>query len=308
MKLERPHTLTEIAELIGAHPMGSANHLITGLNEIHVVEPGDLVFVDHPKYYDKALASAATTILINKKVEHPEGKALLVSEDPFRDYNWLTRHFRPFRPQNAAIAATAQIGPDTLIQPNVTIGNHVKIGSGCIIHPGVVIYDHCEIGNHVTLHGGTIIGSDAFYFQKQKEGFRKMHSCGRVIIGNHVEIGSNCTIDKGVSGDTIIGDGCKIDNLVQIGHDTILGTNCLIAAQVGIAGCCRIENDVTMWGQAGVPANIHIGKGAVLLGKSAPSRNLEGGKSYLGAPCEEARVMWKQLAAIRKLPIIIENL
>jgi UDP-3-O-[3-hydroxymyristoyl] glucosamine N-acyltransferase len=135
-----------------------------------------------------------------------------------------------------------------------------------------------------------------------------MISCGRVIIENQVEIGALCTIDKGVSGDTVIGHGSKLDNQVHIGHDTVIGKNCLFAAQVGVAGVVTIEDDVILWGQVGVQKDLTIGKGAVILGKSGVSKSLAGGKVYFGAPVEEARDKWKELALIRKLPSIIEEL
>ena len=135
-----------------------------------------------------------------------------------------------------------------------------------------------------------------------------MHTCGRVIIEDHVEIGALASIDRGVTGDTIIGSGSKLDNQVHIGHDTTIGRNCLFAAQVGIAGCVTIEDNVTLWGQVGVPSDIVIGKGAVVLGQSGISKNLDPEKTYFGSPASEARIRFRELAAIKKLPHIIENL
>ena len=142
MKFSRTQTLKDIASIINCELVGDENFPVSGMNEIHVVESGDIVFVDHPKYYEKALNSAATTILINKKVDCPEGKALLISDDPFRDFNTLTKHFKPFQFSNVAISASAKIGEGTVIQPNCFIGNHVVIGKNCLIHPNVSIYDH----------------------------------------------------------------------------------------------------------------------------------------------------------------------
>ena len=136
---------------------------------------------------------------------------------------------------DAAISSTAMIGQGTVLQPGVYVGNHAIIGRDCIIHPGVVIYDHCIVGDRVTIHAGTIIGADAFYYKRRPSGYDKMVSCGRVISEDDVEIGASCTINKGVSGDTVIGKGTKFDNMVHIGHDTVIGRNCLFAAQVGLA-------------------------------------------------------------------------
>lgn len=249
MKIITPQTIKQISSLINAEFEGPDDFLVKGINEIHMVEEGDLTFVDHPKYYDKALNSSATTILINKKVSRPEGKALIFSDDPFRDYNKLTTHFRPFQKSNQHIAENSKIGENTIIRPGVFIGEHVVIGSNCVIHANTVIYDYSVIGNNVEIHANTVIGADAFYFKKYSDkGYVKMHSCGRVVIEDDVTLGACCTIDKGVSGDTVIGKGTKLDNHVHIGHDTVIGKNCLMAAQVGVAGVAKIEDDVILWG------------------------------------------------------------
>ncbi|MFM8918222.1 MAG: LpxD N-terminal domain-containing protein, partial [Bacteroidota bacterium] len=244
MRFNNPVALPEIARISNSRIIGPSDVSASGINEIHMVEAGDITFVDHPKYYDKALQSAATYIIINKEVDVPAGKSLLFSEDPFSAYVSIVRHFRPFVPMDAAISSTAMIGRGTVMQPGVHVGNQAIIGRDCIIHPGVVIYDHCIIGDRVTIHAGTVIGADAFYFKRRPEGYDKMVSCGRVIIEDDVEIGASCTIDKGVSGDTVIGKGTKFDNMVHIGHDTVIGRNCLFAAQVGVAGVVRVEDDV----------------------------------------------------------------
>lgn len=278
------------------------------MNEIHVVKEGDIVFVDHPKYYDKALNSKASVVLINKKVECPTGKALLISEDPFRDFNTLTTFFRPFEKALNAIATSAVIGRNTVIQPNVFIGNNVVIGENCLIHANVSIYDNCVIGNNVILHSGTVLGSDAFYYKNRPEGFDKLISGGRVVLEDDVELGSLCTIDKGVTGDTRIKKGTKLDNQVHVGHDTVIGEKCLIASQTGIAGCVIIEDEVTLWGQVGTTSGITIGKKAVIMGQTGVTKSVPGGKSYFGTPIEESREKLKQLANVKKIPAILKNM
>ena len=308
MKLLKPSTLKEISSIIKAKAIGNDNFQITGFNEIHKVEAGDLTFVDHPKYYDKALQSAATTILINKEVECPAGKALIISDDPFRDYNKLTTHFRKFTAADKLISNEAKIGEGTVVQPGVFIGHHATVGKNCVLHTGVVIYDHCVIGNHVILHANTVIGSDAFYFKRRPDGFDKLISCGRVIVEDNVELGACCTIDKGVSGDTVIGKGTKMDNHVHVGHDTVIGKNCLFAAQVGIAGVVTVEDDVILWGQVGVQKDLTIGKGAVVLGQSGIAKSLEGNKTYFGSPVRDARDKMKEIALMKRLPELIQKL
>ncbi|OCB73785.1 UDP-3-O-(3-hydroxymyristoyl)glucosamine N-acyltransferase [Flavobacterium piscis] len=308
MKFPKIHSLQEIANLLQCEFIGDPNFPVSGMNEIHVVEPGDIVFVDHPKYYDKALQSAATIVLINKKVDCPEGKALLISDDPFRDFNTLTKHFRPFLATSVSVALSATIGEGTVIQPNCFVGNNVTIGENCLIHPNVTIYDHTVIGDNVIIHAGTILGADAFYYKKRADGFDQLISGGRVVIHDNVGIGALCTIDKGVTGDTTIGEGTKLDNQVHVGHDTVIGKKCLIASQTGIAGCVIIEDEVTIWGQVGTTSGITIGAKAVIMGQTGVTKSVEGGKSYFGTPIEESREKLKQLANIKKIPEILNKL
>ena len=308
MKFPQPHTIEQIAILIDCEFVGANDFPVLGMNEIHVVEAGDIVFVDHPKYYDKALNSAATIILINKNVDCPEGKGLLISDDPFRDFNKLTNHFKPFISSSNSISDSAKIGKNTVIQPNCFIGNNVTIGDNCVIHSNVSIYDNTVIGNNVTIHAGTVLGASAFYYKNRPEGYDQLKSGGRVVIKDNVDIGALCTIDKGVTGDTTIGEGTKLDNQIQVGHDTIIGKKCLIASQTGIAGCCIIEDEVTLWGQVGTTSGITIGKKANVLGQTGVTKSIQGGKSYFGTPIEESRVKLKELAYIKKIPEIVEQL
>ena len=301
MKFPQTYTLKQIATIINSSFVGDEDFPVLGMNEIHIVEEGDIVFVDHPKYYDKALQSKATIILINKQVECPKGKALLISDDPFRDFNKLTEFFKPFQKSTSLIAPSAQIGENTIIQPGAFIGNNVKIGDNCIIHSNVSIYDDCIIGNNVNIHAGTILGADAFYYKKRPEGFDRLKSGGRVVIQDNVDLGALCTIDRGVSGDTTVKKGSKIDNQVHIGHDTVIGEKCLIASQVGIAGCVVIEDEVTIWGQVGITSGITIGKKAVILAQSGISKSLDGEQTYFGYPAEEARKKYKEMAGMKNL-------
>ena len=308
MKFSRPQKVKDLATLIGAEIIGETNLVLEGINEINVTEDGDIVFVDHPKYYDKALNSKASAIIINKAVECPAGKALLVCADPFSAFNRISSQFSSRSFSQKPISDSAVIGKNTRVMPNCFIGDNVKVGDNCTIHPNVSIYDNCIIGNNVILHSGVVIGADAFYYKKYPAGRERLLSVGKVIIEDNVEIGALSSIDRGVTGETVIGAGTKIDNHVQIGHDTKVGKNCLFASQVGISGACVIEDDVILWGQAGVPSKIRIGKGAVLLGQSAPAKDLEGGKTYLGSPAEEAMKKFRELAAMRKLPEVIIRL
>ncbi|WP_047788760.1 UDP-3-O-(3-hydroxymyristoyl)glucosamine N-acyltransferase [Tenacibaculum mesophilum] len=298
MKFKQPQTLEQIATLLNVKFVGKNSFPITGINEIHVVEKGDIVFVDHPKYYDKALNSAATTILINKKVDCPEGKSLLISEDPFRDFNKITKYFNPFIATKSSIAESAIIGENTIIQPNVFIGENVKIGKNCLIHANVSINNNCIIGDNVTIHANTVLGADAFYYKNRPEGFDKLISGGRVVLEDNVDLGASCTIDRGVTGDTLIGAGSKIDNQVHIGHDTVIGKKCLIAAQTGIAGCTVIEDEVTIWGQVGIVSGLTIEKGTVLMAQTGVMKSLKKGV-YFGTPQKEYRQKMREVIYLK---------
>ena len=308
MKLNKSLSVSETAALVNAEVLGDGNIQVTGINEIHMVENGDITFVDHPKYYEKVLKSNATTIIINQRVDVPEGKALLYSEDPFAAYVSLVKHFVKFEPATAMVSPTAKIGKGTVIQPGAFIGNNVEIGEDCVIYSNVCIYDGSVIGNRVIIHANSVIGADAYYFQRRPQGYRKLVSAGRVIISDDVEVGALCSIDKGVSGDTFIGKGTKFDNHVQVGHDTYIGQNCLIGAHSAIAGVTRIEDDVLIWGRVVVNKDLVVGKGAVVLATSAVDKSLEGGKTYFGTPAGEVRKVWREMAALRMLPELMEKL
>lgn len=307
MKFPLPLPVIELADQIDATILGDHDLLATGINEVHHVEAGDITFVDVEKYYGKALGSDATIILINQETEVPEGKALLIVDDPFRAYNDLVWRYRPWRALRQQIAATARIGKGTTVEPGAVIGEHVTIGKNCHIHANAYIGDYSVLGDKVIVQSGAVIGSDAFYFKKTAAGYEKWRSGGRVILEDQVDIGANCTINKGVSSDTIIGAGSKLDCQVQIGHDTKVGKYCLFAAQVGIAGNCTIGQGVVIYGQAGIAQNTTIGDKAIVSAKAGVSKDLEGGKLYFGIPAKEARMAYKELAALRMLPDFIRG-
>ena len=299
MTFKSPQSLKTIAELINAKFIGDENFQVFGTNEIHRVKAGEIVFVNHPKYYDKALNSDATIILIDKEVDCPEGKALLVSDDPFRDFNKINEHYQgiqTFETTNQNL----KIGENCKIHPSVIIGNDVTIGNNCMIFPNVVIGDRTVIGNNCIIQSGTVLGGDAFYYNKNAEGYRKMLSVGNVILEDHVEIGVNCSIDRGVTDSTIIGAGSILDNQIQIGHDTVIGKKVLIASQTGIAGCCIIEDEVTIWGQVGIASGVTIESGTVLLAKCGVNRNLKKG-TYFGPIAEEFRSYLKKEVKLKNL-------
>ena len=306
MQFPSPVAAPWIADLIDAELLGNTNAFAKGINEIHKVEEGDLVFVDHPKYYDTCLQSKASFIIINNKdVAIPEGKTLLFTAEPFEAYLKIVNHFRPFTPSAKLISDSAIIGNGTVIMPNTFIGNHVTIGENCIIHPNVTILDHCIIGNNVIIQSGTVIGGDAFYYNSKKNRevwYKRMNSCGNVVIEDNVEIGANCTIDRGVTSSTRIGKGSMLDNLIHIGHEVEIGKNCLLASQVGIAGATTLEDGVTLWGQVGVNKTITIKSGAVVMGQAGVTNTIDGNKVYMGTPAIDVREKRREFVWVKRIP------
>lgn len=317
MKFDKPIPIKVLAQTIGATDIiGDDTLSAKGINEIHHVREGDITFSDVKKYFEKALQSAATIIILNEIIEQvPKGKVILIHSRPFEAYDNIVRLYRPFTPlsmpdrhEGMSIAESAVIHDSVVLEPNVVIGNHVRIGVGCYIQANSVIHDFTIIGKNVQIGCGSLIGTDAFYFKKNASTdgdagllYKKWRSGGRVVIEDNVDIGAGCTINKGVSSDTVVGAGTKIDAQVHIGHDTKIGKNCLIAAQVGIAGNTIIEDEVILYGQAGVAQNVRIGKGAIISAKAGVSKDLEGGKLYFGIPAQDARDSYKEMAILRQL-------
>jgi UDP-3-O-[3-hydroxymyristoyl] glucosamine N-acyltransferase len=311
MQFSNPIQVNVLATLIQAKIIGDNNIVATGINEINSVQNGDIVFVDHPKYYDKCLQSKASVIIINAAVDCPANKVLLLVDNPFEAYETIVQHYRKFEIQQTPISATATIHETAIIFPNVFIGHNVTIGKHCVIYPNTTIYDNTIIGDNVIIQANTVIGSHAFYYNTKKnreQWYKKMYSCGRVVLHNNVEIGSGCTIDKGVSSDTIIGEGTKLDNLCHVGHDTKIGKNCLFAANVIIGGCAVIKDGVTVWGGSIINKTLTIGENAVILGRTGVSSSIEGGKTYWGTPAQDARTVQKDLIWIKRIPQIWEKI
>jgi UDP-3-O-[3-hydroxymyristoyl] glucosamine N-acyltransferase len=307
MKFSNPIPIQEIAESINATIIGDGSREATGINEINKVEPGDITFVDVKKYFAKSLGSAATFIILNEAVECPEGKTLLLHPQPFEAYNYLAKQFRPFAPQLSPRSEKAIIHPTAIIEPNVVIGQHVTIGEHAHIQANTVIGEYVTIGNNVIIQSNCTIGSDAFYYKKEEGKHIKWRSVGRVIIEDDVEIGAGCTIAKGVSGDTIIGQGTKLDCQCHIGHGVVIGKHCLFAAQVGIGGKTIIGDHVTLYGQVGVAQRLKIASHVTVMAKSGVGKDLEEGKSYFGAPAIEAREAYREIAALRQLPELLKS-
>ncbi len=308
MKFPQPIPVIDIARRFGARLIGDKTIIATGINEIHKVESGDITFSDVKKYFTKSLESDATVIILNEAAECPDGKAILVCDKPFDVYESLVSDHRPFRPLSSSIDPTAKIDPTAIIEPNVVIGPQVTIGAHTHIQANVVIREHCSIGDRVIIQSGVMIGTDAFYFKKTESGHVKWTSGGRVIIGNDVYIGSNTTINRGVSGDTVIGDGTKVDCLVQVAHGVVIGKHCIIAAQVGISGKTTIGDNCNIMGQAGIAPGMRIGDNVIVNAKTGIGNDIESGEVYFGYYGQERRKAWREMLALRRLPDLLRKL
>lgn len=301
MRLHQATTAAQLATQLNATLIGDGELDITGLNEIHRVEQGDLTFVDFHRYYDVALKSAATVILIDQVRQCPPGKALIVVKEPFKAYNGLVLAERPEQRWSGKVDPSATIGAGTWVATGAIVGPGAIIGTNCRINPNAVIGEGVVLEDNVIVGAGAIIGEEAFYFKKTAEGYIPWRSGGSVLLCSDAEVGANCIIARGVSSVTTIGRGTKLDAQVQIGHDCRIGEHCIIAAQVGIAGNTTVGDWCVFQGQVGIAQNLTIGDRTIILAKSGVSKSLEGGKEYFGYPAQEARTAFKDIAVLRRL-------
>ncbi|MCL4125926.1 UNVERIFIED_CONTAM: hypothetical protein GTU68_029605 [Idotea baltica] len=251
-------TAQQIADILDGELVGNSNEEVSKLSKIEEGEKGSLTFLSNPKYNSYLYSTNASVAIINKNfiLEKEISTTLIKVEDAYKAFSKLLEFYNEVknnkqgREQPHFISDSAKIGENeyigafsyiegTIIQPNVFIGNNVTIGKNCVIHPNVTIYDNSVLGDNVTIHANTVLGADAFYYKKRPEGFDKLISGGRVVIENNVDLGASCTIDKGVTGDTTIKEGTKIDNQVHVGHDTVIGKKCLIASQNRYCRLCN---------------------------------------------------------------------
>jgi UDP-3-O-[3-hydroxymyristoyl] glucosamine N-acyltransferase len=332
---KRPSGLTvgEIAALTGAEPRNGVrhNHLISDIAPLDRAGPSDVAFLDTAKYADALMTTQAGACLTTKRFEKqaPSGVNVLCTHEPYRAFVVVARKLYPdaLRPSSlfeakgvapeaivhpsariedgvvvdpgAVIGPRATIGAGTVIGATAVIGPDVHIGRNCSIGPGVSII-HALIGDGVIIHPGCRIGQDGFRFHTGATGHTKVPQLGRVIIQDNVEIGAGTAIDRGASGDTVIGEGTKIDNLVQIGHNVTIGRHCMIVAECGISGSVTLGDNVTLGGQVGIADHLTIGDGAMIGAKSGVVSNVPAGEKWLGFPAWPGREFLRATAALRK--------
>ena len=330
----RPLSLGEIAAIAGAVVPDGVDpaSTISGVAPLESAASGDLAYMDNPKYADALAATGAKACLVSRRfaAKVPAATVALVTEQPYRSYAEVLARLYPAaaRPGSAfgasgvspgsfvhptarlehgvivdpgaVIGPGAEVGAGTVVGPNAVIGPQTRIGRDCSIAANVSVL-HGLIGNRVVLHPGVRIGQDGFGYAMGPQGHRKVPQVGRVIIQDDVEIGANTTIDRGASRDTVIGEGTKIDNLVQIAHNVVIGRHCVIVAQVGISGSATLEDFVVLGGQVGVIGHVRIGMGAQIAATSNVNSDVPAGARWGGTPAKPMRDWFREVTALKML-------
>lgn len=323
--------LEELCDLVGGELCGDPSTVISDVAEIQNAKPGEIAFLGNDKYTKYISTTTAEALIVPHNFEL-SFKNLIKVENPNLAFAICIGKLRPELPakpvgisKSASVSKNAILGNDIYIGPNVIvedkaiieneayihansyIGHEARVGTKSIVYPNVTIYHECVIGENNIIHSGTVIGSDGFGFVRLRDKIEKIPQSGRVIIGNDVEIGANCSIDRGTVGDTVIGDGTKLDNQIQVGHNVKIGKLCFFAGQTAIAGSATIEDFVTVAGQVGIIGHITIGKGAIIAGKSGVSKDIGAGV-WFGIPARPYRDKTREIADIRSLPDIKKRL
>ena len=324
-------TVREIAEQVGGEVVGDGGIELAGFAQADAAKPGDLTFAENEKYFRLAEKSRASAILAPEEFASEAKPVIRVTNARVAFARVLPllfpqKEFAPGIHPSAVIAESAQVDNSAHIGPNCVIGKNAVIGRQAVLEansivgdqsslgqavrlfPNVTIYPQSRIGDHVRIHSGSVIGSDGYGYVFDRDHHRKIPQVGGVVIGDDVEIGANCTIDRGALGNTVIGEGTKIDNLVQIAHNVVIGNHCLLVAQNGIGGSTKVGEYTTLAGQVGVVGHIEIGPKSVVAAKAGVLNNLDGGKQYMGFPAIPDREAKRQIIALQKLPELIKRI
>jgi UDP-3-O-[3-hydroxymyristoyl] glucosamine N-acyltransferase len=325
-----PFTTSEIAKLIGGEVIGDGHAILKGFAPAPAAQNGDLTFAENEEYFAGAEQSAATAIIAEKKFSSPKKILIHVPNARIAFAKALALFFpdQAFASgihPSAVIAKSAHVDTTAHIGPHCTVGERVKIGARSVLQagnfvgddsqlgddvnlfPNVTIYPRSRLGNRVRIHANSVIGSDGYGYVQDGGLHRKVLQIGSTIIGDDVEIGASCAIDRGALGATVIGRGTKIDNLVHIAHNVEIGEHCLLCAQVGIAGSAKVGNYTVMGGQVGIASHLKIGNQVTVASKSGVMNNIPDREKWLGMPAQPDREMKRQFIAIQRLPDLLKR-
>lgn len=325
-------SLAQLCETLQRYGMkasieGDPQHVVRAVNTLEEAEVGQLSFLSNPKYEKTLQTTRASAVVLRPGVAAPAHLNLIRTDDPYAaitvfivTIHGYRRHRTPPPSGASSISAQATIGEGARIFPGVTIEDDVTIGRNAVIYPGcyigprcrigdnvllypnVVVYDDTVIGHRCTIHAGSVIGEDGLGYAPFQGRWIKIPQIGCVELGDDVEIGSNCSIDRATLGRTRIGSGTKFSNLIAIGHGTAIGEHCMFVAQVGLAGSVNVGNHVTMAGQAGVVGHIRVGDKSTVGAKAGVTNNVPDGETVLGQPAIPIRDMKRQVAYVMRLP------
>jgi len=323
-------TLAELAERCGALLEGDGERLVTGPADLEGATEHEVSFLANPRYASLLETTRAAGVVVGREVERArEGPTLLRVEDPNRAFTAIVSLFveearspEPGVHPTAAVSPSAELGPRVHVGPFCTVGAEARVGAGAVLragahvgercrigerttlHPGVVLYPRVEIGADCVIHAGTVIGSDGFGFEPSTTGWRKVPQCGTVVVGDRVEIGANCTVDRARFGATTIAPGVKIDNLVHIAHNVRIGADSLLIAQVGVSGSVRIGERVVLAGQVGVSGHLRIGDGARVGAQAGVIGDIPAGVDWWGYPARPRMQALREMAYPKRVPRI----
>jgi UDP-3-O-[3-hydroxymyristoyl] glucosamine N-acyltransferase len=323
-----PWPLGELARLVGGEVAGDPATPIRGIAPLEGAEPGDLSFVTGPRHQAQAEGSRASAFLVPPGVEL-SGRATVRVAHPMLGVARLLRVFHPGPAPAPGVHATAVVddsaclagdatvmayvvvGPESavgsraVLHPHVVVGARCRVGEGSVLHPHVVLREDVAVGRRVVIHAGSVLGADGFGYVFDGSGHQKIPQVGRVVVEDDVEIGANVTIDRATMGETVIGRGTKIDNLVQIGHNTVVGADSIIVAQTGISGSCRVGSRVVLAGQVGLADHVSVGDGAQVGAQSGLHRDVPAGAQVLGSPARPAAEARRTMVALPRLPELV---